>query len=50
MEVILLVGNFNRAIFMSVVGGQYFLVKSQNRADLETRNPTLDVCVGKTIC
>ena len=26
------------------------LVKMQNWAELETRNPTLDVCVGKTIC
>lgn len=47
MEVILLVGNFDRAIFVSVWGGggKYFLLKSQNWADLETRNPTLDVCL-----
>ena len=36
MEVILLVGNFDRAIFVSVWGGKYFIVKSQNWADLET--------------
>ena len=44
MEVILLVGNFDRAIFMSVCPWE------GGGGGGGGANPTSDVCVGKTIC
>ena len=49
MKNIVFIGNFNHAIFLSVVEA-LFLVKSQNSADLEISNLILNACLGEAIC
>ena len=48
MENIVFIGNFDHAIFLSVVG-TIFLVENRNWAGVEISNPTLNVCVRETI-
>ena len=49
MKNIVFIGNFDHAIFLSVVEA-VFLVKSRNSADMEISNLILNARVGEAIC
>ena len=50
MEIVVLIANFDRANFIVFVMGAAFSVKILNWAVMEVRNPTLEACIGETIC
>ena len=51
MEIVVLIANFDRAINLIVfVMGVAFSVKILNWAVMEVRIPTLEACIGETIC
>ena len=50
MEIVVLIANFDRANLIVFVMGVAFSVKILNWAVMEVRNPTLEACIGETIC
>ena len=50
MEIVQLIANFDRANLIVFVMGVAFSVKILNWAVMEVRNPTLEACIGETIC
>ena len=50
MEIVVLIANFDRAKLKVFVMGAAFSVEIQNWAVMEVRNPTLEACIGETIC
>ena len=50
MEIVVLIANFDRANLIVFVMGAAFSVRILNWAVMEVRNPTLEACIGETIC
>ena len=50
MKIVQLIANFDRANLIVFVMGVAFSVKILNWAVMEVRNPTLEACIGETIC
>ena len=50
MEIVVLISNFDRAKLIVFVMGAAFSVRILNWAVMEVRNPTLEACIGETIC
>ena len=50
MEIVQLIANFDRANLIVFVMGVAFSVKILNWAVMEVQNPTLEACIGETIC
>ena len=48
--IVVLIANFDRANLIVFVMGVAFSVKILNWAVMEVRNPTLEACIGETIC
>ena len=49
-ETVVLIADFDRANLIVFVMGTTFSVKILNWAVIEVRNPTLEACIGETIC
>ena len=51
MEIVVLIANFDRGNLSAVfVMGVAFSAKILNWAVMEVQNPTLEACIGETIC
>ena len=50
MEIVVLIANFDRANLIVFVVGVAFSAKILNWAVMEARSPTLEACIGETIC
>ena len=50
MEIVVLIENFDRANLFVFVVGVAFSAKILNWAVMEARSPTLEACIGETIC
>ena len=50
VEIVALIANLDRANLIVFVIGVAFSVKILNWAVMEVRNPTLEACIGETIC
>ena len=50
MEIVVLISNFDRANLIVFVMGAAFSVRILKWAVMEVRNPTLEACIGETIC
>ena len=50
VEIVALIANLDRANLIVFVMGVAFSVKILNWAVMEVRNPTLEACIGETIC
>ena len=50
MEIVVLIANFDRANLIVFVMGAAFSARNLNWAVMEVRNPTLEACIGETIC
>ena len=50
MEIVVLIANFDRANLIVFVMGAAFSERILNWAVMEVRNPTLEACIGETIC
>ena len=50
MEIVVLIANFDRANLIVFVMGAAFSERILNWVVMEGRNPTLEACIGETIC
>ena len=50
MEIVVLIANFDRVNLIVFVVGVAFSAKILNWAVMEVRSPTLEACIGETIC
>ena len=50
MEIVVLIANFDQANLIVFVVGAAFSERILNWAVMEVRNPTLEACIGETIC
>ena len=50
MVIVALIANFDRANLIVFIMGVAFSVKILNWAVMKVRNPTLEACIGETIC
>ena len=50
MEIVVLIVNFDQANLIVFVVGAAFSERILNWAVMEVRNPTLEACIGETIC
>ena len=50
MEIVILIVNFDQANLIVFVVGAAFSERILNWAVMEVRNPTLEACIGETIC
>ena len=50
MVIVVLIANFDRANLIVFIMGVAFSVKILNWAVMKVRNPTLEACIGETIC
>ena len=50
MEIVILIVNFDQANLIVFVMGAAFSERILNWAVMEVRNPTLEACIGETIC